>query len=182
MEESNQQQPVYKSKNLMAERTRRTKINQRLYALRALVPNITKMSKATILDDAFDYIEDLKKQVKELEDELVEMGDEREEKQESEASKWEMAQEVQKCELDVVVTPVDAKTLEIKIVCEKKEGGFSKLMAALGHLGLEVTSINVTSFRGVALNTICVEGELEMLKPIQVKELLIEMVKEHLTI
>lgn len=60
-------------------------------------------------------------------------------------------------QLDVVVTPVDANTLEIKILCEKKEGGFSKLMAALGHLGLEVTSINVTTFRGVALNTICVE-------------------------
>lgn len=55
------------------------------------------------------------------------------------------------------MSPVDANKLVIKIICEKKEGGFSKLMAALNDLGLEVTSINVTSFKGVALNTICVE-------------------------
>ncbi|KAL5982155.1 hypothetical protein ACLOJK_016224 [Asimina triloba] len=57
----------YKSKNLIAERNRRNKLNAKLYALRAL------MSKATIIDDAFDYINSLKKKVEDLQKELVEL-------------------------------------------------------------------------------------------------------------
>ncbi|GAB2298320.1 hypothetical protein Dimus_032388 [Dionaea muscipula] len=52
-----------------AERQRREKLNQRFYALRAVVPNISKMDKASLLGDAISYIHDLQMKIGMLESE-----------------------------------------------------------------------------------------------------------------
>lgn len=53
-----------------AERQRREKMNSRFYALRSVVPTVTRMDKASLLADAVGYINELKGRVNNLESQL----------------------------------------------------------------------------------------------------------------
>ncbi|KAK8588076.1 hypothetical protein V6N13_087024 [Hibiscus sabdariffa] len=57
-----------------AERQRREKLNQRFYALRSVVPNISKMDKASLLADATAYINELQAKLKVMESEREKFG------------------------------------------------------------------------------------------------------------
>ncbi|XP_048425563.1 transcription factor FER-LIKE IRON DEFICIENCY-INDUCED TRANSCRIPTION FACTOR-like isoform X2 [Pyrus x bretschneideri] len=64
-------QKVDRSRTLVSERKRRGSMKERLYALRSLVPNITKMDKASIVGDSVLYVQDLQQQAKKLKAEIA---------------------------------------------------------------------------------------------------------------
>ncbi|CAK9865729.1 unnamed protein product [Sphagnum jensenii] len=67
---NNREEPL---NHVQAERQRREKLNQRFYALRAVVPNVSKMDKASLLDDAKTYIQDLQRKLEETESQIMEL-------------------------------------------------------------------------------------------------------------
>ncbi|KAK7317784.1 hypothetical protein RJT34_02306 [Clitoria ternatea] len=141
-----------------AERQRREKLNQRFYALRAVVPNVSKMDKASLLGDAISYINELKLKLQGLESEkgdLVKQLDSTKKELEL-ASKNQTPQppphkEAEKLataatklidlEIDVKIMGWDAM---IRIQCSKKNHPAARLMTALKDLDLDVNHASVS--------------------------------------
>ncbi|KAK9743213.1 hypothetical protein RND81_03G224900 [Saponaria officinalis] len=63
-------QPTTLSNHVEAERQRRKKMNNRFYALRSVVPYVSKMDKASLLGDTVTYINELKSKIQSLELEI----------------------------------------------------------------------------------------------------------------
>ncbi|KAI3689139.1 hypothetical protein L2E82_47088 [Cichorium intybus] len=58
------------SKNLMAERRRRKRLNDRLSMLRSVVPKISKMDRTSILGDTIDYMKELIDKINHMQEEM----------------------------------------------------------------------------------------------------------------
>nr|WOV89686.1 MYC3 [Pogostemon cablin] len=140
------------SKNLEAERRRRKKLNDRLYALRAVVPNISKLDRASILGDAIEYVKELKKQSEDLKMELIEHPENEDGTREMTRDDVNISNQkqepenpnVQLMEPQVEVMQLNCNEFLVKVFCEHRFGGFVRLVEALDSLGLEVGNVNTT--------------------------------------
>ncbi|VFQ58937.1 unnamed protein product [Cuscuta campestris] len=139
----------FKSKNLIAERRRREKLSRRLLELRASVPNITNMTKETIITDAISYIEELQSNVKELSNELLEMG--------SSNCGGVDDDDDDDVKPEVLVAPIAENKLWIKIICKNRKGVFTKLMEAMKGLGAQLNDTSATASKGALLVTSTLE-------------------------
>ncbi|KAJ0052470.1 hypothetical protein Pint_03436 [Pistacia integerrima] len=119
-----------------AERQRREKLNQRFYALRAVVPNVSKMDKASLLGDAISYINELKSKLVNAESDKEDLQTQLESmKQEFDLKMSSHASKLIDMDIEVKVIGWDAM---IRIQSSKKNHPAAKLMAALKELDLEV--------------------------------------------
>ncbi|KAJ7968415.1 Transcription factor like [Quillaja saponaria] len=169
----------FKSKNLNAERRRREKLSNRLLTLRSVVPIITNMNKATIIEDAITYIKQLQKDVESLSDQLLEMEVCSEKRTEPEIEDIDAAEEMKKSgiKVEVSVTQISGNKLWVKIIFEKRKGRFRKLMEAMNAFGLELIDTNVTTRNGAFLITTCLQGFYgETLAAQQTKELMQDVI------
>nr|AJC01628.1 MYC2-like protein 2b [Hevea brasiliensis]AST25598.1 lMYC6 [Hevea brasiliensis] len=140
-----------------AERQRREKLNQRFYSLRAVVPNVSKMDKASLLGDAISYIKELKSKLQasesvkeELEKQVESLKKEfanndsclgpppRDQELKTSNTHGSKAIEI---DIDVKIIGWDAM---IRIQCSKKNHPAARLMAALKELDLDVNHASVS--------------------------------------
>ncbi|XP_047171358.1 transcription factor bHLH35 [Vigna umbellata] len=166
------------SKNIVSERNRRKKLNERLFALRAVVPNISKMDKASIIKDAIEYIEHLHEQEKRIEAEILDLESGklknptyefdhdlpillRSKKKRTENSPIEV--------IELRVAYMGDKTFVVSLTCSKRIDTMVKLCEVFESLKLKIIAANITSFSGTLLKTVFIEADEEEKDVLQIK-------------
>ncbi|XP_062000382.1 transcription factor MYC2 [Rosa rugosa] len=155
-----------------AERQRREKLNHRFYALRAVVPNVSRMDKASLLSDAVSYINDLKAKVDELESKLqreskkvkVEMADNQDNQSTTTTASVEQTQSVRPdinntnngsgLEIEVKIVGTDAM---IRVQSENVNYPSARLMTAMRDLEFRIHHASLSSINDLMLQDIVVK-------------------------
>ncbi|CAN1167357.1 Transcription factor bHLH35 [Linum perenne] len=179
------------SKNIVSERNRRKKLNERLFALRAVVPNISKMDKASIIRDAIDYIQELHEQERRIQAEIAELesgvgGGGGRSSSSFKKGVYDMEQELpvllrskkKKIDdrfydggcfassspielLELRVSYMGEKTMLVSLTCGKRTDTMVRLCELFESLKLRIITANITTVSGRLLKTVFVEAEEE---------------------
>ncbi|CAI8589892.1 unnamed protein product [Vicia faba] len=169
------------SKNIVSERNRRKKLNERLFALRAVVPNISKMDKASIVKDAIEYIEHLQEQEKNIEAEIMELESGipnsinqnfdfdqelpvllRSKKKRTDQLYDSISSTNSPIELlELRVTYMGENTVVVSMTCSKRTDTMVKLCEVFESLNLKIITANITCFSGTLLKTVFIQANEE---------------------
>ncbi|CAN6349308.1 unnamed protein product [Urochloa humidicola] len=128
------------------ERQRREKLNKRFCALRAIVPNISKMDKASILEDAVTHITDLKKKLEKIEAErenLLERG------------KIDTDEQANRPEVDIQV--VHGEIL-VRVVSQMDNHPIKKVLQAFEEAEVKVGDSNITANNGTVVHSFVIKS------------------------
>ncbi|KAJ1380670.1 Myc-type, basic helix-loop-helix [Sesbania bispinosa] len=140
----------------------------------------TRMNKATIIDDAITYIQQLQDEVQNLSQELHEMEATTEEIEEPKIVEFDAAEEMKKWGIqeEIEVTRMDGNKLWVKMIIENKRGRFNKLMETMHTFGIELIHTNVTTMKGAFLITTCIQGmNGETLEVDKIKQLIPDIIR-----
>ncbi|KAF8083680.1 hypothetical protein N665_0759s0030 [Sinapis alba] len=182
------------AKNLMAERRRRKKLNDRLYMLRSVVPKISKMDRASILGDAIDYLKELLQRINDLHNELESTPTGSLPPTSTSFHPLTPTPQTLSCRVKEELCPSslpspkgqqarvevrlrEGRAVNIHMFCGRRPGLLLATMKALDNLGLDVQQAVISCFNGFALDVFraeqCQEGQ-EMLLPDQIKAVLFD--------
>lgn len=197
------------SKNLMSERKRRGNLNQSLYALRAVVPFISKMDKASTIKDAITYIEHLQNQAKQIEADIAALQSNNHSDCSSSAASHKETLTHISCNYDmnvqtheeevharptgsckyaaqtvvqVDVCKIEGRTFRIIMFCSNQRCLLAQLMKALESIQiLVVITSNVISSDGHIFNTVIAETkeEKEMMEAEGLKQLILDAASDY---
>uniref|UniRef100_A0ACD5TPK6 Uncharacterized protein n=1 Tax=Avena sativa TaxID=4498 RepID=A0ACD5TPK6_AVESA len=145
-----------------AERRRRSRLNNNILALRAVVPNVTKMSKDSTLSDAIDHIKKFQNKVLELQTQL--------------ADSPELSRKCSHGHVEVI--PLGSCKYNLKIFWTKRAGLFTKVLEALYSYNVQVLSLNTITFYGYTESFFCIEvkGEQDVVM-VELRNLLSSIVE-----
>ncbi|CAM6041362.1 unnamed protein product [Sphagnum compactum] len=154
---NNREEPL---NHVEAERQRREKLNQRFYALRSVVPNVSKMDKASLLGDAITYINELQSKLQEAEFPIEQSGNSTKEglsakPQGSSNSTSVMGTYFTKRTPDINVHILGDEAM-IRVNCLRDTCSITNLMMSLQELHLEVQHSNTSAIEDALLHIIIV--------------------------
>ncbi|KAK9134190.1 hypothetical protein Syun_013520 [Stephania yunnanensis] len=143
------------SKNLMAERRRRKRLNDRLSMLRSVVPKISKMDRTSILGDTIDYMKELLERIKNLQEDMDVNSDD-------ELNLMGIFKELKTNEIMIRNTPkfdVERRITgtRIDVCCSGKPGLLLSTMATIESLGLDIQQCVISCFSDFAMQASCSE-------------------------
>ncbi|XP_062229874.1 transcription factor bHLH93-like [Phragmites australis] len=160
------------SKNLMAERRRRKRLNDRLSMLRSVVPKISKMDRTSILGDTIDYMKELLERIKLLQEEIDE--------QQETPGVLSVFRELNPNEMVTKNTPkFDVERKEggetrVEIYCAAKPGLLLSTVSTLDTLGLDIQQAVVSCFNDFGMHASCSEMQRERISADMIKQELLK--------
>ncbi|KAF3325141.1 Transcription factor bHLH25 [Carex littledalei] len=159
------QSTLNKKDHVMAERKRREKLTQRFIALSSLVPGLTRMDKASVLNDAIKYVKTLQEKVKTLETQAThktvqaavivkKSQSSPDECNSSTCNDNSLDDELSTKSglLPEIEVRISEKRVLIKIHCESQKGILMKALSEIECLGLTVISTLVVPFTSSSLD------------------------------
>ena len=141
-----------------AERQRREKLNQRFYALRAVVPNISKMDKASLLGDAIAYINELQAKLKVMETERDKVGS-----CSRDAAPAAMEANNPDMENQITVPDVDVKVVNdeviVRVSCPLDSHPASRVIQAFKEAQIAVVESKFTTMNDTVFHTFVIKSQ-----------------------